>query len=102
MNEEAEPSCPLCGRILAEPNNKHHLIPISKGGAHTPTVVMHTICHNKIHSLFTEKELRDYYHTIERLKEHGEIDKFIKWVKKQPPTFYDGSVKNKEKGGKWK
>ncbi len=100
MSETAEELCPLCGRTLAEPKNRHHLIPISRGGAHTPTVWMHTICHNKIHSLLTEKELRDYYHTIERLQGHEEIEKFIKWVKKQPPTFYDGSVASKGKGKK--
>jgi hypothetical protein len=57
---------------------------------------MHKICHNKIHAVLTEKELRDYYHTIERLQGHEEIAKFIKWVKKKPAEFYDGSVKMKK------
>ena len=34
-----------------------------------------------------------YYHTIERLLEHEEIQKFIKWVKNKDPEFY---IKHKE------
>ena len=75
--------------------NRHHLIPISKGGRGTPTIVLHKICHNKIHAVLTEKELRDYYHTIDRLQHQEEIAKFIKWVQKKPPEFYDASVKMK-------
>ena len=87
--------CPLCERELAEPMNRHHLVPLSKGGKGLPTLIMHKICHNKIHAVLTEKELRDYYHTIERLQGQEEIAKFIKWVKKKPAEFYDGSVKMK-------
>ncbi len=88
--------CPLCDRPLAEPITKHHLIPLSKGGKDTPTVPMHKICHDKIHATFTETELKTYYHTIERLQEHEEIGRFIKWVKKKEPEFYDKSVKAKK------
>ena len=88
-------TCPLCERPLAEPMNKDHLIPMSRGGKGTPTVMMHKICHNKIHAVLTEKELMRYYHTIERLQAQEEIAKFIKWVSKKPPEFYDGSVKMK-------
>lgn len=88
--------CPLCGRPLAEPTTKHHLVPLSKGGKDTPTVVMHKICHDKIHAAFTETELKTYYHTAERLQEHEEMSRFIKWVKKKEPEFYDKSVKVKK------
>lgn len=88
-------SCPFCSRPLAEPANRHHLIPLSKGGKATPTVMMHKICHTKIHSVLTEAELKNYYHTIERLQGQEELEKFIKWVSKKPPEFYDGSIKKK-------
>lgn len=91
-----EDICPLCGRLLAEPITKHHLIPLSKGGKDTPTVAMHKICHDKIHAVFTETDLKTYYHTVERLQEHEEIARFIKWVKKKEPEFYDKSVKMKK------
>ncbi|HEU4471622.1 MAG TPA: HNH endonuclease [Flavisolibacter sp.] len=82
-------------RDLAEPYNRHHLLPISKGGAGTPTVLMHKICHDKIHTVFTENELKRFYHTIDRLKQHEEIARFIKWVSKKEPQFYHRSAKRK-------
>ena len=87
--------CPLCERELAEPMNRHHLLPLSKGGKGTPTLIMHKICHSKVHAVLNEKELRDYYNTVDRLQGHEEIAKFIRWVKKKPPEFYDGSAKMK-------
>lgn len=88
--------CPLCKRRLGleENSSKHHLIPISKGGKHTPTILLHHICHQKIHSVFTEKELKRYYYTIERLIEHDELQKFIKWIAKKDVDFY---IKTKQK-----
>lgn len=93
--EESEDICPLCGRPLAEPMNRHHLLPISRGGRGTPTVLLHKICHSKIHAALTEKELQRYYHTIERLQHQEEIAKFIRWVSKKAPEFYDSSIKMK-------
>lgn len=96
MSTETTPgTCPLCGRPLAEPCNRHHLIPLSKGGKHIPTLLLHKICHDKIHAVFTEGELRQYYHTIDRLLEHDEIQRFVRWVQKKEPEFYDGSAKRK-------
>ena len=90
-----ESACPLCGRPLAEPMNRHHLVPLSKGGKGTPTLMMHKICHSKIHAVLTERELLTSYNTIGRLQAHEEIAKFIKWVSKNAPEFYEGSVKMK-------
>ena len=91
--------CPLCHRILGdlEGTSKHHLIPKSKGGKHTDTVVLHRVCHRKIHSVFTERELKQAYSTIELLLEHEEIAKFVKWVRKKPPEFYERSRQLKRK-----
>jgi len=87
--------CPLCNRDLAEPIVRHHLIPLSKGGRDTPTVPMHKICQAKVHAVFTETELKNYYNTVDRLKEHDEMIKFIKWVSKREPEFFDASIKRK-------
>jgi len=73
-------NCKLCGRTLAHPYNKHHLVPLSKGGKNTPTIILHKICHDKIHAVFKEIELKQHYHTIERLQQNEEIAKFIKWL----------------------
>jgi HNH endonuclease len=95
MQPEEEDICALCGRLLAPPYNKHHLVPISKGGRHTPTILLHKICHDKIHAVLPAKELKRYYHTIERLQQQPEIAKFVAWVNKKEPEFYDSSVKMK-------
>lgn len=54
---------------------------------------MHKICHDKIHAVFSETELKRFYNTIESLKDNEEIKKFISWVNKKEPEYYDKSVK---------
>ena len=86
--------CAICGRELGGVNlSKHHLIPKSKGGKHTDTIYLHHICHQKIHAVFSEKLLKDYYYTPERILENEEMQKFVKWVSKQDPSFYQRSKK---------
>lgn len=84
--------CPLCGReIPAKECSKHHLIPVVKGGRSGPTAVLHSVCHSKIHSLFSEAELNKIYNTIEALLTNDDIRKFVKWVRKKSPDYYDSS-----------
>lgn len=85
-----EDPCGLCNRPLGELRVQwHHLIPKTfKGKVLVP---LHQICHQKIHTTFTERELLNWYHTFERLLDHLEIQKFVAWVKKKPLEFY---VKN--------
>jgi hypothetical protein len=93
--EKEEESCPLCGRVLMPPYNRHHLLPLSKGGRGTTTILLHKICHDKIHAVLTEMELKRHYHTIERLQQHEEIAAFIKWVSRKEPEYYDKSHRKK-------
>ena len=80
--------CPLCERpIPPRLESRHHLIPKLKGGKHGPIAVLHTICHSKIHSLFSEAELARVYPTIEALRQNEEVIKFVRWVRKRPPEF---------------
>ena len=94
--------CPLCARPLVAGGtiNEHHLTPKSYKGKET--ITLHKICHSKIHSVFTEKELHDHYHTIDRLLEHPEIENFVKWVRKKDPEFMDRNRATKTKRGKRK
>lgn len=82
-------TCPLCGRELVDgPSvNEHHLVPRSHRGR--LKVRMHRICHSKIHSVFSERELALYYHTWERLLEHEDIRKFVHWVRKKDAAYVD-------------
>lgn len=85
---EALKTCPLCGReIPPHLESRHHLTPKLKGGKNGPIAILHTICHSKIHSLFSEGELARSYSTIEQLLEHEEIAKFVSWVKKRPIEY---------------
>jgi len=94
-------SCPLCQRELGTKNiSKHHLTPKSKGGTFGETVMLHNICHQKIHSLFTEKELARTLNSIEKLIAEEEIIKFVKWVSKKNPAFYQRNARNKTKGNR--
>jgi hypothetical protein len=81
--------CPICGRslIAGKSVNEHHLVPRSLKGKPEHRVTLHTICHNKIHSVFTERELLSYYHTVDRIVTHPEIVKFVTWVRKKDPEF---------------
>ena len=98
MSEQYE-RCAICGRELIPGKNinAHHLIPKTFKGKETITI--HVICHTKIHSVFSERELFQYYHTPERIRNHPEMEKFIKWVRKQPPNF---RVRHKQYKGRKK
>lgn len=69
--------------------DRHHLIPLLKGGKEAHTV--HKVCHRKIHSIWSENELRDTYNTFEAIKGDERIRTFVKWLSKKPPEFYDSN-----------
>ncbi|WP_256077732.1 hypothetical protein [Massilia sp. YIM B04103] len=82
-----EKCCPLCGRPLGTVNiDRHHLIPKTFKGKEQFEI--HKICHRKIHSVLTERELLRAYHTWEALRTHPDILTFIAWVARKPPEFY--------------
>ena len=85
--------CPLCDRHIPKTQiDAHHLIPKSHRG--TETVLLHRICHRQIHALFTETELARQYNTVDKLKNHEEILRFIQWVKQKPDDFFERSRKS--------
>lgn len=87
--DDVEDLCPLCERPLGTRCDEHHLVPKQKGGRETEK--LHIICHRKIHSVFTNTELDNYYNTVDRLLENEEIRKFVNWVKKRPVEYCDSS-----------
>lgn len=96
---DGAPICPLCGRPIPQEakQSQHHLVPKLKGGRAGPTVLLHQICHNEIHSCLTEAELAQRYNTIEALRTHPKIGAFLRWVAGKPPTFHSPSVGNHRK-----
>ncbi|WP_404381978.1 HNH endonuclease [Caenispirillum salinarum] len=81
--------CPLCGRpMVAGPSlDRHHWVPRSQGGREQ--TLMHRICHRKIHSVLTERDLAAAYDSPDALRTHPEIARFLKWVRKKPPEYMD-------------
>ena len=80
--------CPVCGRpMIPGPSvNRHHFVPRSEGGRIAAWV--HRICHRKIHSLWTERELAQEFSTPEAIRSHPEVAKFVRWLRRKPPEFW--------------
>lgn len=99
MSKEPEilGQCPICDREMwVGPSiDKHHMVPKCKGGK--ATEYLHKICHRKIHSIWTEKELEREFNNAEKIREHEEIQKFIKFISKKEPDFYDKNEQHKRK-----
>ena len=75
--------------------DEHHFVPKSQGGREK--TALHRICHRKIHSLFTERELAQHYRTPEALLAHPDIETFVRWVRKRPPEYLDRTATSKAK-----
>jgi hypothetical protein len=88
--QESDPRCPLCGRPIPPgvPQSLHHLIPKLKGGKGGPVVLLHHICHREIHATLTEAELARSFNTVDALRAHPRLAKFLAWVAKRPPDFH--------------
>lgn len=88
MGADGDPPCPLCGRPLpASERSPHHLVPKMFKGRET--VDLHRICHRKIHSLWSERELKNRFHDIDLIRQQPEIRRFIQWLDSKPPEFYE-------------
>lgn len=77
------PPCPFCKRPLFR-LMRHHLVPKSLGGKEQLDCCRD--CHKSIHAFIPHKELKRYYHTVERLMEHEGFRKAVAWIAKQDPT----------------
>jgi hypothetical protein len=87
---DTDPICPLCGRPIPSGARQslHHLVPKLKGGKGGPVVRLHQICHNEIHATLTEADLARGYGTIEALRAHPRLARFIAWVARRRPDFH--------------
>lgn len=81
--------CELCGRDTPEECiSKHHLFPKSRRkrkeapkGSGKIKARLCCDCHRQIHRLFSTRELAGYFNTIERLKEHALVYRFVAWIR---------------------
>ena len=78
--------CPVCRREV--PNGKwekHHLIPRSKNGVET--IRLCNCCGDAVHKIFSLKEMKEKYNTLDSILRHPKIITWIKWVSKKPNDF---------------
>ena len=78
--------CALCRRRvpderLGDPQavQEHHLRPERR--AESPTVTLCRPCHNQIHAVFTNDELRADYDTIDSLRRSDRLRGYIEWIR---------------------
>ena len=45
-------------------------------------------CHKQIHVLFTEKELEREWNSLDKLRAHPELQKFLEWIRRRPRGFH--------------
>jgi hypothetical protein len=78
--------CWLCARPMGAVIEWHHPIPKSRGGREKQPI--HPICHQAVHSNFTNSDLEKRFSTAETLLAHEEIRRFVDWVVSKPPDFH--------------
>ncbi len=87
-------ACGLCGRTVQR-LTRHHLIPktrhknkrnkktFDRREIHR-TVGLCSSCHRHIHTVLDNKDLEREYNTLEALRAHPDVGKFVEWVSKKP------------------
>jgi hypothetical protein len=79
--------CGLCGRGFARTSlTKHHCLPKQKGGTQEDVELLCSQCHSMIHATFTNRTLAGSYSTLAELRRAPELEKYVRWVRKQPAT----------------
>ena len=79
--------CSLCGRPFPRGElTKHHCLPREKGGTQNDVELLCRQCHGMVHATYTNATLATLYPTIDRLRTAPELDAFLRWVRKQPPS----------------
>lgn len=71
---------------------EHHLVPKSQGRRQgvkihaLPTARLCPACHKFLHRTFSNAELAGDYSSVEALLEHGDVRRFVAWVRGQPAS----------------
>lgn len=77
--------CELCHRPVQR-LTVHHLVPKQEEGTDGPTAGLCSACHRQIHVLFDNKTLARELASVEELRAHPGLAKFIRWVRRQDPA----------------
>jgi len=105
--------CELCGRAVAL-LTQHHLIPRARHGnrrtrrefdrkeALARIAALCRPCHKQIHALLDEKTLARDYNTVEALRAHEGVARFVAWIRDRPDgtpvtTFHANDKRRRRK-----
>lgn len=85
-DSETQP-CALCDRPFERRHlTKHHCLPREKGGTTDHVELICSQCHGMVHATYTNATLATRYPTIDQLRKAPELEPFLNWVRKQPPS----------------
>lgn len=72
-------NCSICQRFTPDEYiERHHLVPKSKKGKDTIDVCCD--CGDQLHQLFTNKELKNKFNSLDKLLAESKVQNWIKWV----------------------
>ena len=95
--------CELCGIECSL--TKHHIIPVSRTrnkykdikNDESNIIWICRSCHDQLHAIFTNDQLRDTYNTKEKILGSEEMQRFIAWKKKHPDFIGHSKMSNSRK-----
>lgn len=78
------PTCALCRRSFPPVDDpqafqQHHLRPERR--AESAVVTLCRPCHDQVHALFTNEELRDSYDTVAALRDADRLQGYLSWIR---------------------
>lgn len=88
--------CELCRRDEME-LTRHHLVPrmvdrqprvqrrFAGTDLRTHLALLCRPCHKFLHAMLTEKQLAEGFSTLEQLRQHPEVRRFVHWLETKPP-----------------
>jgi 5-methylcytosine-specific restriction protein A len=98
MRDVSAIPCGLCGRAFGRASlTKHHCLPKEKGGTQQDVELLCSQCHSMIHATFTNRTLANAYATLAELRRAPELEKYVRWVRKQPATRRTRNAPRKKK-----
>jgi hypothetical protein len=79
--------CGLCGRPFNRDQlTRHHCLPRARGGTTEDVELLCSQCHGMVHATYTNGTLAGEYATLAELRQAPEVQSYIRWVRKQPPS----------------
>jgi len=89
-------TCAICERD-PESLEKHHFEAGRKKKSNDGVMVCHQ-CGDQLHLMFSNRELRTKYNTLERILASPKIQGYVAWVKNRPAGAHYTTKRKKKRG----